>query len=170
MGYSETSILRVSALKHQRVDPTSTYYIDFGPFVYRYDVDDGSMPDTAFTGYEMNDILVSPVQMMYKCTDVQIERHSDWLCFLYNHGRLLATVKISSGPEQLLMQVTQKDTEYGFCQAVTDPRITSFDRKYYLVYDIGQFLMWKSSAQRHFEVRGRETHNDWIHHWCLFSF
>lgn len=62
MAYSETSILRISAVTHQRVDPTSTYYIDFGPFVYKYDVDDGGItPDIAFTGYEMNDILVSSI-------------------------------------------------------------------------------------------------------------
>lgn len=56
------------------------------------------------------------------------------------------------------VQVTHKDSNHGICKAVGDPHITSFDEKYYHVYDIGQFLMWKSAAPRHFEVSGTDSY------------
>ena len=49
-------------------------------------------------------------------------------------------------------QVVVEEVDNGMCYAVTDPHFKSFDGRYFAVFDLGQFLLFKSESRRVFEV------------------
>lgn len=59
MAYDQTSPLQVSAVKSQRLDEPSIYFIDFEPFFYSDEYEDKQ--DALWTDYQMNDIAVSVI-------------------------------------------------------------------------------------------------------------
>lgn len=51
-----------------------------------------------------------------------------------------------------LTQVALEERPRGLCEASGDPHIRTPDGAMYHLFDIGQFLLWKSKAHRKFEV------------------
>ncbi len=45
-----------------------------------------------------------------------------------------------------------KETPRGLCAVTGDPHIGTIDGQWYDLFDVGQFVLWKSNTPREFEV------------------